>query len=601
MHGGKPIPDAVAAEILGQHFRLTRVAVVGLVFFAIPSVWLLREVLSRQFLALWLASFLLVVVARFVLAGWAGRTGVTAANYRTLASLSVVGSGLMGLAWGVLAANALLLGSSYPAGGLLAILIFITGTTFQASSATNHWPAFIANVACLSTPLVVAGLVQDSDRYPAFGAFVLVYLGAMVVVARHTQKGAADAYARRHENERLLVDLQRQKADVDTAHAAKTAFLAAASHDLRQPMHAITLLVEHLADRVHEPELRRTVGSIRSSVETMAALLNSLLDISRFDAGAIKPERRHLRIGDLLERLVAGHAELAASRGLELRLVRSRAVIESDSALLYRIIANFTSNALRYTERGTVLVGCRRRRTGLEIQVWDTGPGIPADRHQDVFREFVQLGNPHRDREQGLGLGLAIVDRTARLLGHPVGLRSAVSEGSMFSVTVPFGNPELVSAGHAPVEPAGTLEGVVAMIVDDERDVRSAMATLLESWGCKVLAAASGREALEMARSSSRVPDVVLADYRLPGSMDGLEVIRRLREQHPFAAGVLVTGDIAPELLSRTEKEGYWLLHKPLRPARLRSLMGNIRRAQGEARSMPARRDAHSTAAEAST
>jgi CheY-like chemotaxis protein len=265
------------------------------------------------------------------------------------------------------------------------------------------------------------------------------------------------------------------------------------------------------------------------------------------------------------------------ARNLELRVASSSAVVESDPILLFRILANITTNALRYTERGKVLIGCRRRKAGLVIEVHDTGPGIPEDEIKDIFREFYQLGNPQRDREQGLGLGLAIVERSAKLLGHALEVRSRVGHGSTFSIRVPYGSPDAIHAVDKSRRAEWTsLEGCTVLVVEDEKEIRAAMAILLESWGCEVLVAASGMEAFALLDGSAAEPDVILADYRLPGADNGIHIIAAVRARYPNATGILITGDVAPPVLRAAEESGYRLLHKPLRPARLRALLGNV-------------------------
>ena len=255
-------------------------------------------------------------------------------------------------------------------------------------------------------------------------------------------------------------------------------------------------------------------------------------------------------------------------------------MIETDSVLLYRIMVNLLNNALRYTRDGGVLVGCRRRREGLDIEIWDTGIGIPDDQHEAIFREFHQLANPQRDREQGLGLGLAIVERTARLLALPLELRSREGRGSVFSLRVPYGDPaQIREAEQTHLAPG--LDGLKLLVIEDERQIRTAMAVLLEGWHCEVSAVSSGPEAdVALLASPLFTPDAILADYRLPGGESGVAVINRLRLRFPNATGVVISGDIAKKLLKEAEAAGCQILHKPVRPARLRTLLGSIRRKQ---------------------
>jgi CheY-like chemotaxis protein len=239
-------------------------------------------------------------------------------------------------------------------------------------------------------------------------------------------------------------------------------------------------------------------------------------------------------------------------------------------------------NALRYTEKGGVLIGCRRSRAGLRIEVWDTGIGIARDQLDAIFLEFHQVANPQRERQQGLGLGLAIVERAARVLGHPIAVRSRVRRGSVFSITVPYGDATRV---HAPElafpEP---LAGCAVLVVEDDRDIREAMLMLLDEWKCRAVAAVSVEGVDAALERLGGVPDMVIADYRLPGGRTGLEAIAHVRARHPRVAAIVTTGDVTPESLRELEAARHPILHKPLRPARLRSLLAAALRTRRDAR-----------------
>lgn len=373
------------------------------------------------------------------------------------------------------------------------------------------------------------------------------------------------------------------------ANQAKSRFLAAASHDLRQPMHALGLFIAQLHDTSHSPDTLKLVAQAQSSVAALQQLLDAILDVSKLDAGVLAPQIKAFPIGDLCDRLRASFAPEFARKGLRLRIVPTTLVVRSDPVLLERILLNLLSNALRYTERGSVLFGCRRAGGAVRIEVRDTGIGISEDRHGEIFQEFVQLGNPERDRSKGLGLGLAIVERITRLLGHRIELRSEPKRGSVFAVTVDRG-----AGSHAvspvsvptPTPAADQLRGALVMLVDDDVLVRAGMTGLLRGWGCHVLAAAASDEALKRLAHSERLPDVIVSDYRLPGDENGIALIHRLCA----AAGieipaVIVTGDTAPERLQEAQASGFTILHKPVQAAKLRELLENLVSAPPSARS----------------
>lgn len=366
--------------------------------------------------------------------------------------------------------------------------------------------------------------------------------------------------------------LRRAHAETERASRAKSRFLAAASHDLRQPLQAVNLLVAALKPTMTDAESAEIISAIEDSLRATNDLLDALLDVSRLDAGALKARPRPIYVSDLLDRMTAEFAGAARDKGIQLRVVASSAAIRSDPPLLDRILRNLVANAIRYTERGRVLVGCRRRGDQVRIEVWDTGIGIPGDKLDAVFEEFYQLGNPERDRTRGLGLGLAVVDRVAKLLGHPIEVRSEVAKGSVFAVTVPSADAA-DAAGPGPPAPPERLAGAFVLAIDDDAVQLDAMARLFRRWGCDVLTATSAADAL--ARLAGRsAPDVVIADYRLRDEANGAEAIEAVRDLFGRAVpGLILTGDTEPSRLAGAKASGFPLLHKPIDSDRLRDAL----------------------------
>ncbi|MGZ5042531.1 MAG: ATP-binding response regulator [Usitatibacter sp.] len=569
------LPQPVFHEILARGFRAYPRGIFNGFLFSGLTLVLVWPRLPLEFLAAWLAASVAVGLYRLSLARGFLRTQ-PAADLEGWARKAAIGYGGTGLIWGTMGAACIHFAPDAREYIMVIGFLIVLFAVLNAQGSAAHPPVFRAFVLCAMLPILAVSAVEPAPHAVVRILLEVLLLMVSLAVGHSGNRYVAESVALRFENLELLEDLRRQKAELDEANAAKTHFLAAASHDLRQPMQAIVLLVESLQDRVAEPGTRRIVESIRSSVTSMAALLNAILDLSRFDAGTVRPERAHFRVATVLERLHNTYARQAEERGLRLRVMASSAVVETDPILLFRILANMTDNALRYTQRGKVLVGCRRRGESIAIEVWDSGPGIPEDEQKEIFREFYQLENPQRDREQGLGLGLAIVERTARLLGHPLEVRSKVGRGTMFSIAVPRGDPSRVHAEKARPPDWAPLHGCRVLVVEDEREIRAAMTILLESWGCAVTSAADGAEARAVLVREGAPPDVVLADYRLPGDDNGIGVIEAVRAMHPQAAGVLISGEVAQEALAKAEEAGLRILHKPLRPARLRSLLGSL-------------------------
>jgi signal transduction histidine kinase/ActR/RegA family two-component response regulator len=372
-------------------------------------------------------------------------------------------------------------------------------------------------------------------------------------------------------------DLAAKMDMAERANHAKSRFFAAASHDLRQPLHALTLFVAALKARSQQTETQNLVDNIEASTATMEQLFNALLDISRLDAGTIEAHPLHFRLHDLLLDLDKQFGALATEKRLRLRFRPCDVTLFSDPLLIERILVNLISNAIRYTDDGGVLIACRRRGRMLRLSVIDTGRGIPLDQQESVFQEFVQLHNPARDRNKGLGLGLAIVSRLGRLLGHRVELRSRPGHGSVFSIDVPLGDAQLIKAHTAAASPGFIPDDALVLLVDDESAILRGMAELFDNWHIDLVTAHSADEAVQWLDSIGRVPDVIVSDYRLPDDSDGIEVIARLRQKYgPDIPAILVTGDTAPDTILRISQAGFPLLHKPLRPAKLRALLTHL-------------------------
>jgi signal transduction histidine kinase/CheY-like chemotaxis protein len=367
--------------------------------------------------------------------------------------------------------------------------------------------------------------------------------------------------------------------ELELANVAKSRFLAVASHDLRQPLHALRLLVAQLRAPLKPEEAAKAIERVDAAVTEMSEMFNSLLDISKLDSGVLTPNIVELPIARLLQKVEATFEQAAGMKGLRLRVMRSGAWVRSDALLLERILFNLVSNAMRYTSRGGVIVGCRRRSEMLRIEVWDSGPGIPEDHRQNIFREFFQLPTAERDRHGGLGLGLAIVDRLRQLLNHDIELTSTVGRGSRFTILVPMAAEGVttVEAVRSPYPAAFVVEGKEILIIDDAPIVLEATGGLLGKWGCSVVTAASDDAALIELAKREHPPDLIISDYHLANGKTGIEAIERINAAFGASiAAILVSGDTAPERLRDAKDKGYILLHKPVDPMQLRTVMHQL-------------------------
>ncbi len=382
---------------------------------------------------------------------------------------------------------------------------------------------------------------------------------------------------RTEELQHALAAQQVAQQAAESANLSKTRFIAAAGHDLLQPLHAARLFMSSLQEQGElNPRARALADQVDAGMRAAEELLDGLLDISRLDSGVMSADKAPLALAPMLESLRAQFAPLAAARGLQLHVVSSRLAVLSDRRLLRRVLQNLLANAIRYTAQGGVLIGVRRRAGGFaEIQVIDTGPGIAAEHRALIFEEFQRIDVPNRDGQQGLGLGLAICDRISRLLQHPLHLVSTPGRGSRFTVTAcTCTAPELVPIESRPT--SGDLPpGLHVLCVDNEPSILEAMGSLLTGWGLSTDLALSLHEA--EAAAGRRAPDLVLADYHLQSDVDGLDALHRLCVNG--TPGALVTADSSVQLAERARALGYPVLRKPVRPAALRALIGQLGKA----------------------
>jgi len=385
---------------------------------------------------------------------------------------------------------------------------------------------------------------------------------------------------RKENTIRALIEdeLRQAKSDADAANLGKTRFLAAASHDLLQPLNAARLFTSALAQQHHtEPETRQLVDNLDGSLKAAESLITAILDISKLDAGAMEANKSHFSISDVLTNLSAEFTAMADEKGLSFSHVDCKQVIHSDKALLRRILQNFLSNAIRYTQQGKILLGCRRMPDALRIEVWDTGVGIPENKLGEVFEEFRRIDNPKHSQVQGLGLGLAITERIARILDHELKVRSWPGYGTVFSVDVQLGDPALEVKSKPEkrgwIRSKG-LNGIKVLVIDNEPKILEGMSALLGGWSCEAITALNTASAEEQCREANFEPDVILADYHLGGDYTGIMATAELRALWSQEVPVIViTADRTDEVKEDIQSAGARLLTKPVRPAALRAMI----------------------------
>lgn len=380
------------------------------------------------------------------------------------------------------------------------------------------------------------------------------------------------------EREQTQHQLEIAKEQAEAANHSKDKYLAAASHDLLQPMNAARLLVATLRERpLAEPE-HHLVERVHIALEGAEELLSDLLEISKLDQNAVKPDHTTFSVQSLFDALETEFQPTAERAGLRLRVRPTRTQTHTDPRLLMRILRNFVSNALRYTNYGGVLVGCRLRNGALELQVWDSGEGIPQERLAEIFGEFSQLEQHRNGMRTGVGLGLAIVDRIASVLQHPIQVRSKPDQGSVFSIQVPWvEQPPQPSAVFLPESSSGVFDQQQVLIIDNDHDILMSMRMLLTQWGLRTCLATDANTAIEQCNAHGIMPDAVLLDYHLNHGQTGLQALAALQQAlpQPFPAAML-TAERSDERLQQFKNAGLQVLHKPVRPGKLRALLSHM-------------------------
>ncbi len=479
---------------------------------------------------------------------------------------AAAGSTIAGALWGVAGVTLFVPGDP---GHQALLIVCLFGVILGGINLTSVYkPAFYGFVLTALVPFIVRVAAHGDHVHVSIAGVLLVVLVFILVFGHNLNNLLTQSLAIRYENVDLIAKLQAQTAAADNARAAaeaanrgKTQFLAAASHDLRQPLHALGLFAAALSAKARESEVRDMVASINASVEALERLFSAMMDISKLDAGAVEPRRSAFPVAPLLARSARAFRPLALARGLRLSVVPTSAWVESDPILLERIIANLVSNAVRYTLRGGIVVGVRHRETTLAIEVCDSGIGIACTERERIFDAFYRVETAGMHDGQGMGLGLAIIRRLALLLDHPIEVSSVPGRGSRFTVVVPR------AATCVPPQPfldeilsTPAFAGRVIAVVDDDDAVVEGMRAWLEQSGAVVVTASNGDDVLTALGTLGAYPDLVIADYRLAKSELGTDVIARLRNELGVTIpAVLVSGDS--------------FLLKPVLPEELRTLV----------------------------
>jgi signal transduction histidine kinase len=526
----------------------------------------------------WMAAFAAMAAARWWVAQRFQRaTPSTLGDWQRWRLYSNLGTAAAGVLWGLTGWIFYLRGNPTQQTGLIVIVYTIQPRMF------------FGFVSLCFLPLVVRiASAGEVGSYELAGELLLI-ISLTAVLARYYRQALQRVMELKLQADSLLAQLTVEKQaaeaarhDAEVANRAKTQFFTAASHDLRQPLHAMGLFAEALRQRVHEPEVAHLVNSINESVDALEGLFSELLDITRIDSGGVEVHPRHVRVDDILRKLRLHFEPMAFDKGLALRLRSSKCAVYADPLLVERVLRNLVSNALRYTNDGSVLVGCRQRGDKVLLQVLDTGLGIRPEQQAMIFEEFYQVPNTGAtapDQRKGLGLGLAIVKRLAALMNAPLRLASTPGRGSVFTIELPKGKAQdaQLMARHVKGPLELTLTGRQVVIVEDEPVVRSSLEVLLKGWGAGIQAFDSVVAAAAWARdcpADQAAPDLLIVDYRLESGMTGVQAVQALRQR--FGAGVpaiVVTGSTMTGHEREAQEHNFHVLTKPVLPNKLRAMI----------------------------
>jgi signal transduction histidine kinase len=585
----RPTPEPHDA---GQHIDPVRAECIRTLFQQIPASIAAAGVVmiymcataapfhSWRLILTWLVIQLLTQVFRFWLLVRYGRisANLDGAELEAAARLNSLYMLSAGLAWGSTAFFFMDIRQPITVALTLCGLYGVSGGSVPGN-AYNPQGLYVF-VGSIFGLVMLRFLLIGQYAYDVLGLASIGFSLIMVMFCRVQNRELKEGFAIRFENRRLLAALEVEKAEAEAARAraekanlAKSQLLAAASHDLRQPLHALSLFSGSLQSLALDEEAKDVAARIQSNVAAMEKLFNGLLDISRLEAGVVQSCREPMSCQDLFDRLAGYFDPVAEQQGLDLRFRDTGLWVDADPALTEQICVNLVTNALRYTRTGGILVAARRRKGRVCIEVSDTGIGIARADQARIFEEFVQIGNPERDRGKGLGLGLSIAQRMAAILDSRIEIASAEGKGSRFSFALPAAAPaEIPKAAPQP----DLMAGMRLLLIDDDAMVREGAELLLRQWGVEVALAEDLPTAEALIAARGRF-DVCIADYRLPGDLDGLAIIERLSQRADApTAFCLVTGDMAAEVLAAADNARVPIIHKPLHPARLRALLNHL-------------------------
>ena len=589
---GAPTTLEVRAELMNQFHGYEMSSLIASVSTGVLFVWAMYSHQPHGLLLGWLAVIVVLSIYHMVFERARRTLPVSPAQVVRVERGILISTVLLGAAWGATGVLFFLPDQVLVIMFLGIALLGVTGGLVAPMS--TYWGGYLPFANLVLLPFCIKCFMAGDELFVTIGIMFITYILVNVFYARASLNGRRRNVEVSFANIELVKQLRQEKERVEAADRSKTKFLAAASHDLRQPIHALGMFTEVLINLAGRPDvkpeaLQEVANKLQLSLKSLGGLLDALLDISKLDAGVVQVQIQAVPLQNILDSLEREFSLLAKQKKLRLAVVPSDISVRSDPVLLKQILNNLVSNAMRYTARGGIIIGVKRCSTStVEVRVWDTGIGIETSQQEAVFTEFFQVANEARDRTQGLGLGLSIVRRTAALLNHNITMRSTIGRGSRFGVQLPIDATasnlnalQMEPNWHSVAEyPDALVDASIFLVilVDDDKEVLDAMGIMLNSWGYLTLSSASAIQAVAKINNLSSAIKAsvgfVLSDYRLADGLNGADAIYAITKalERPVAAAI-VTGDTSPERIRDLASSGYEVLHKPLEPATIRALL----------------------------
>lgn len=558
----------VSTEALRFYYKNIIVISYLQMVFPVVVLWLFVDTVSSIILAAWLTVTISVLIFRIILAKKYLKASPSAdltsrwGMYLTIITL------LSGIFWGLAGFYFFDPNQIFH---VLILYMIIIGIAVSSLTLNAYWISAFYSYTIPATAGVISGFLY---HFPAEGyipaLILIIFLLILFIIASSSKKAAYDAIRISLNNAELIENLEREKKKAEAASNAKTHFLASANHDLRQPVHALSLLVHGLQKELKSVQGKLLFFRLEQSVKSLGNLLESLLDLSRLDASAVKVEPTHFPVSAITSQMLIDFLPQANNKGLKFSIRHCDEILFTDRTLLERLLRNLLDNAFSHTHNGGVVLGFRKRKSDLLFEIWDTGIGISDMEGDKIFNEFFQVRNSERDRSKGLGLGLSICQRIATLLGTEINYRSVPEKGSVFHFKLPISalkklsEDKVTSSTEENIDKA-VLKGKIILIVDDDLEVIRAMSQLIKNWEMVPLTARDSNEALDILQQRQLSPDLLICDHRLSSGETGLDGIKKIQQEH-FIPALMITGDTAPENLQTLNESGLPVIHKPVAP-----------------------------------